>query len=87
LVGRLASRALTLALDDTNPPDIVVDHLLRLARGNAAALDRAAGQVERRHHRPECATAQLAIRSLRGAAAVAVGAQAPPAERVTGALT
>jgi hypothetical protein len=86
VVGRLAARAVTLALDAANPPDDVVDHLVRLAGGRAAALDRAAGQVERRHHHPESATVQIAIASLRRAASVAAGAQASPPERVKGAL-
>lgn len=76
VVGRLAARAVTLALDAANAPEDVEEHLLRLARGDAAALERAAGQVERRHHHPESGAAQLAIRSLRSAASLAVGAAA-----------
>jgi hypothetical protein len=86
LAGRLAARAVTLTLDAENAPDEVVDHLLRLARGDVDALDRAAGHVEHRHHRPASATAQLAVASLRAAALVATDAHAPPADRASGTL-
>lgn len=71
LAGRLAARAVTLAVDAATSSEDVVDHLVLLARGDPAVLDRAARQVERRHPHPESAPARHAAVLLRLASSLA----------------
>lgn len=86
LTGRLAARAVALSLDAANASEDVVDHLLRLSHGEAALLRGAVRQVERRHHHPESAPAQLAIHALRMAALRAVEAPSSATDGLRGVL-
>ena len=87
MAGRLAARAVTLAFDAATTAEDAANHLVRLARNDAAALNRAARQVELRHPDPDGALARHAIRMLRNASALAAAAMTSPLGGTSGAMT
>lgn len=83
LPDRVAARALALAIDPTTPTETAAEALIRLARGNPVALDRALRRIalwgaERPSHLTAAAADALGLALGRLASAPRVAASTDP---------